>query len=234
MEIKLVAEWLAVRSVDRAVSWPKSRKYKNRGVNHVCWKRAIIEGADLTFSDVSHINYHDRRTSRPPRTPRTRSRPDTRVITVADLDGGIRDVFPEELAVQATRAGEEAISALSGETAASPPAGDESAVEHVRVCVRRLQGTRTLLRKTFRVPPGILLFTVFAKACEKLHVNEDGVVFVHDGAILSGWRKAGTLSCGAAAVHRAVQVFVVCKRAWACKQRAAARRGLVSISTCCL
>lgn len=151
------------------------------------------------------------------------------MITIVDLDGGIRDVFPEGLAVEATRAGKEAVSALSGETAA-PSAGGESADDQVRLCVRRLQGTRTLLRKTFRVPPGSLLFTVFTKACERLHIKQASVIFVHDGAILSGWRQVGTLSCGAAAGRRTVQVFAVCKRAWACKQRAAARRGLVSIS----
>lgn len=151
------------------------------------------------------------------------------MVTIADLNGGIRGVFPEGLAVNATRAGEEAISDFS-RVAAGPPAGGEPADEHVRVCVRRLQGTRTLLRKTFRVPPGSLLFTLFTRASEKLRVNEAGVIFVHDGAILSGWRRAGTLSCGAVAGRRAVEVFAVCKRAWACKQRAAARRGLVSIS----
>lgn len=168
----------------------------------------------------------------PPRAPRrcrnncTRSRPDS-VITMVDLDASIRDVFPQGLAAQATCAGEEAVSAVTGETAA-PPAGGEPADDRVRVCVRWLQGTHTLLRKTFRVPPGILLSTVFTKACEKLRVEEASVVFVHDGAVLSGWRQAGTLSCGAAAGRRTVQVFAVCKWAWACKQRAAARRGLVS------
>jgi len=158
-----------------------------------------------------------------------RSRPDTRVITIVDLDGGIRDVFPEGLAVEATRAGKEAMSTLSGEPLA-PLADGEVADDHVRLCVRRLQGTRTLLRKTFRVSPGSLLFAVFTKACERLRIKETSVIFVHDGTVLSGRRQAGTLVCGATTRRRTVQVFAVCKRAWACKQRAAARRGLVSAS----
>lgn len=157
-----------------------------------------------------------------------RSRPGTRVITKVNIDVGIREVFPEGLAEQATRAGQEFFSALSGQTVPSSASG-KPADDHVRVCVRRLQGTRTLLRKTFRVPRGNLLLTVFAKACEKLGVAQASVIFVHDGAILSGWRQTGSLSCDIAG-RRTAHVFAVCKRAWACKQRAAARRGLVSSS----
>lgn len=153
----------------------------------------------------------------------SRSRADTRVITIVDLEGGIRDVFPEELAKEAARAGNEALVTLSG----GPAADGEPADGQVRLCVRRLQGTRTLLRKNFRVSPGSLLFTVFTRACERLRIKESNVIFVHDGVILSGRQNAGTLLLTG---RRTVQVFAVCKRAWACKQRAAARRGLVSAS----
>lgn len=135
-------------------------------------------------------------------------------------------MFPEGLAQEITLAGKEAILTLSGGPAA-PSADGDRAGDQVRLCVRRLQGTRTLLRKNFRVSPGSLLFTVFTRACERLRVKESRVIFVHDGVILSGRQKAETLL---SAGGRAVQVFAVCKRAWACKQRAAARRGLVSAS----
>lgn len=146
------------------------------------------------------------------------------MITIVDLEGGLRDVFPEGLAHDAALAGKEAILTLSGGSPAHAADG-EPADDQVRLCVRRLQGTRTLLRKKFRVSSGSLLFTVFTRACERLRIKESGVIFVHDGVILSGRQKAGTLL---AAGRRVVQVFAVCKRAWACKQRAAARRGLVS------
>lgn len=96
----------------------------------------------------------------------------------------------------------------------------------MRLCVRRLRGTRTLLKKMFRVPPGSLLFAVFSKACERLRIREDNVLFVHNGAVLSGRREARTLMSGPE--YRSVQVFAVCKKAWACKQRGEARRGFVS------
>lgn len=155
-----------------------------------------------------------------------RRRAETRVITIFDLERGIRDLLPESLGQQAARAGREAILALS-EGSAAPSVDGEPADDQVRLCVRRLQGTRTLMRKNFRVSPGSLLLTVFTRACERLRVRESSVVFVHDGVILSGRQRAGTL---VSAGSRAVQVFAVCKRAWACKQRAAARRGLVSAS----
>eukprot|EP00752_Nemacystus_decipiens_P010174 g9067.t1 len=152
-------------------------------------------------------------------------RVDTRVITIVDLEGGIRDVFPEGLAAEVTLAGKETISALSGRPALPSSADDgESADAQVRLCVRRLQGTRTLLRKHFRVSPGSLLFTVFSRACERLGLRETSVIFVHDGAVLSGRKEARTLL---SAGGRVAQVFAVCKQAWACKQRAAARRGLL-------
>lgn len=151
------------------------------------------------------------------------------MITIVDLDGGIRDVFPEGLAVEVARAGKEAMSTLAGYPSA-PSVGGEVADDHVRLCVRRLQGTRTLLRKTFRVSRGSLLFAVFTKACERLRIHESSVIFVHDGMVVSGSRQAGALVCGATARSRTVEVFAVCKRAWACKQRAAARRGHVSAS----
>lgn len=156
----------------------------------------------------------------------SRSRADTRVIKIVDLQEGIRDVLPEGLAQQAACAGKEVLATFSGGHAA-PSADGEPADGQVRLCVRRLQGTRTLLRKTFRVSPGSLLFTVFTRACERLRINESSVIFVHDGVILYGRQEAGTLL---PAGRRAAQVFAVCKRAWACKQRAAARRGLVSAS----
>eukprot|EP00903_Cladosiphon_okamuranus_P009591 g9130.t1 len=150
-------------------------------------------------------------------------RPDTRVITIVDLERGLRDVFPEGLAQEVALAGKEAMLNLSGEPPTTQAADGDPAGDQVRLCVRRLQGTRTLLRKNFRVSPGSLLFTVFTRACERLRIKESGVIFVHDGVILSGRWKAGTLLT---AGNRVVQVFAVCKRAWACKQRAAARRGL--------
>ena len=148
------------------------------------------------------------------------------MITIDDLERGIRAVFPEGLAPEAALAGKEAILALSGGPAALSADG-ELPDDQVRLCVRRLQGTRTLLRKNFRVSPGSLLFAVFARACERLRIRESSVIFVHDGVALSGRQEAGTLLC---AGRRVAQVFAVCKRAWACKQRAAARRGLVSAS----
>lgn len=96
----------------------------------------------------------------------------------------------------------------------------------VRVCVRRLQGTRTLLKKTFKVAPQCLLYTLFERACDRLRIRESSVVFVHDGVVLSGRRDAATL--GFKTGSPAVQTFAVCKTAWACKQRGAARKGLVS------
>lgn len=148
------------------------------------------------------------------------------MITIGDLEGGIRDVFPKGLAPEVALAGKEAILALSGGPV-TPSADAEPADDQVRLCVRRLQGTRTLLKKNFRVSPGSLLFAVFTRACERLRVRESSVIFVHDGVVLSGRHEAGTLlSTG----RRVAQVFAVCKRAWACKQRAAARRGLVSAS----
>lgn len=156
------------------------------------------------------------------------------MITIADLEEAIRDFFPQGLASQATRAANAAVSSLAEGQALRPGSNTveggslEGGVpdERVTLCLRRLQGTRTVLRKTFKVAPGNLLFAVFRKACDRLRLPEGSVVFVHDGAILSGRREAGTLASGPGC--QSVQVFAVCKKDWACKQREAARRGFVS------
>lgn len=155
------------------------------------------------------------------------------MITIVDLEEAIRDFFPQGLASQATRAANAAVSSLAEEPATQPGSNsaegrslDGEPDERVTLCLRRLQGTRTVLRKTFKVAPGNLLFAVFRKACDRLHLPEGSVVFVHDGAILCGRREARTLASGPGC--RSVQVFAVCKKDWACKQREAARRGFVS------
>lgn len=149
------------------------------------------------------------------------------MITIADLEGGIRDVFPERLASELTRVAEDAVARLVDHSVErSKTNAPEEGVEMVRLCVRRLQGARTLLRKTFKVAPRSLLFAVFSKSCDRLHIREGSVVFVHDGITLSGRLEAGTLMFGAGT--RPVQIFAVCMKAWASKQREAARRGHVS------
>lgn len=157
------------------------------------------------------------------------------MITVADLEDAIRDFFPQGLASQATRVATAAVSSLAEDQAVRSgyntfeggvPLDGGAPDERVTLCLRRLQGTRTVLRKTFKVAPGNLLFAVFRKACDRLRLPEGSVVFVHDGVILSGRREARTLASGPGC--RPVQVFAVCKKDWACKQREAARRGFVS------
>lgn len=138
-------------------------------------------------------------------------------------------MFPERLASELTRVAEDAIARLADDSVEpSNTIAANEGVGMVRLCVRRLQGTRTLLRKTFKVTPKSLLFAVFSKAYDRLHVREGSVVFVHDGVILSGRREAGALTFGDRG--RSVQIFAVCKNAWASKQREAARRGHVSRS----
>lgn len=163
------------------------------------------------------------------------SRPDLGVITIVDIEGGIRQVFPNRLALALTSVAKNAMSSMVEASAGQPKASsvegslsDGVPDKMVRLCVRRLQGTRTLLRKNFKVAPSSLLYVVFSKACERLRLREGSVVFVHDGVILSGRREARTLVLGAGC--RSVHVFAVCKTAWACKQRAAARRGLSIVS----
>ena len=155
------------------------------------------------------------------------------MITIVDLEESIRDFFPQAFASQATRAANAAVLSLAEEQAIRSGSNtvegrslDGAPDDKVTLCLRRLQGTRTVLRKTFKVAPGSLLFAVFRKACDRLRLPEGSVVFVHDGAILSGRREAGTLAYGPGC--RSVQVFAVCKKDWACKQREAARRGFVS------
>lgn len=161
-----------------------------------------------------------------------RSRPDAQAITVADLERVIREQFPAGLGSGLIRVGNSALALHAVPSASSnldvedcSPNGDGE--DRVRLCVRRLQGTRTLLRKTFMVAKGSLLFTVFSKACDRLHLREGSVVFVHDGVVLSGRHEAGTLVRRGA--RPSVEIFAVCKTAWACKQREAARRGFVSL-----
>lgn len=186
-----------------------------------------------SFQPLRNIIHNFPTYARTPHSPYDR-RPDARVITIADLEAAIRDFYPQGLASQATRAANAAVSSLAEQQVAQPGSnsteGERSLNgvpdERVTLCLRRLQGTRTVLTKTFKVAPGNLLFAVFRKACERLRLPENSVVFVHDGAILCGRREARTLASGPGC--RSVQVFAVCKKDWACKQREAARRGFVS------
>lgn len=154
------------------------------------------------------------------------------MATIFDIEGGILHTFPAELATEFTLAGDRTLaghsplmdrSADDGEHSGNVVCGGD---DEVRVCVRRLKGTRTMLKKTFKVAPQCLLFRLFERAYDRLRITERGVVFVQDGVVLSGKREARTL--GFQVGYPAVQVFAVCKAAWASKQRALARRGWVS------
>lgn len=161
------------------------------------------------------------------------SRPEIRVLTIIDIDGGVRDIFPKKLGSELIDKAKEApiLSAVgdfapSCEAAAKVASPDASPSNTVRLCVSWLRGARVLGRRTFKVHPNTLLCVVFGKICGRLSLSESSVAFVHDGVLLPGRVEAGTLlehgTCGPA------KVFAVCRKAWASRQREAARRGLVS------